>query len=279
MTSRLRRWLVAHPVTALLLWFFTVGQALSFTPVIGSSLGRELPVEPFTAASTWVGLLLPAGFLTWICDGRHAVRALVFTLIPARRQVPWLVGILLVVPATSLAIAGAVVGLPDALTLTDTAAAYLSGTGLQTLVHLLTNNLWEEVAWTGFVQARLQQRWTPSRAVLVTAPLFALQHLALIADNSALAALTVALALLLLALPYRAALGWLFNHTHSLLLVGVAHACGDAMATGSVLGDGFLPILYGRGVGPMHLFAFAVLGTAVWIGTRGRLGYRGGLRL
>lgn len=267
-----RRWVTAHPVTALLVWFFTVGQALAFAPVIGAALGRELPVEPFTAASTWIGLLLPAAALTLICDGPRGTRLLLEALSPARRQLPWLVGILLVVPATSLLIAVAVLGLPDSLTWTGTATAYLSGMGLQALVHLLTNNLWEEVAWTGFVQARLQQRWTPSRAVLVTAPLFALQHLALIADNSAVAAVTVTLALVLLALPYRAAMGWIFNRTHSLLLVGVAHACGDAIATGSVLGDGFLPALYERGVGPLHLFAFAVLGTAVWVGTRGRLG-------
>lgn len=261
-------------MTALLLWFFTVGQALAFAPVVGSWVGHELPVEPFTAASTWLGLLLPAVVLTWVCDAASGVRALLDRLAPVARQLGWYVGVLVVVPTTSLGVAVVVVGLPDALTVTTAWTAYVSGTGVQTVVHLLTNNLWEEVAWAGFVQARLQQRWTPTKAVLVTAPLFALQHLALIADSSAAAALTVTLALVLLALPYRAAMGWLFNRTGSLLLVGVAHACGDAMATGSVLGDGFLPALYERGTGPLHLFAFALLGTVAWVATRGRLGCR-----
>jgi membrane protease YdiL (CAAX protease family) len=141
------------------------------------------------------------------------------------------------------------------------------------LAHLLTNNLCEEVAWMGVVQLRLQQRTTPSRAVLITAPLVALQHLALVADNSLLAGLVVTAALVLLSLPYRAAMGWLYNRTHSLLLVGVAHAVGDAMATGSVFGDALLPSLYGRNLGPLHLFAIGLLGSIVWMWTRGRLGH------
>jgi len=273
-TRRLRRWVTAHPVTTLALWFFTVGQALAFAPVVGSSVGHELPVGPFTAASTWLGLLLPAVVLTRMCYGPLGVRALLGKLTLGRSRLGWLVGVLVVVPATSLGIAVALLGRPDDLTVTSAWTAFLSGTGVQTVVHLLTNNLWEEVAWTGFVQARLQQRWTPSKAVLVTAPLFALQHLALVADNSMVAALTVTLALVLLALPYRAAMGWLFNRTGSLLLVGVAHACGDAMATGSVFGDGFLPALYQRSTGPVHLFAFALLGPVAWVATRGRLGSR-----
>ena len=279
MSARIRQWLRAHPVTGLVLWFFTVGQALAFAPVLASSLGHEVPIEPFTMASTWVGLLLPAVYLTWLCDGRHGLRTLLGTLGPARRQlgrqVGWCVAILLVVPVTSLGLVVAVSGPPDASSAATVAAAYVTGTVLQTVVHLLTNNLWEEVAWTWFVQARLQERYTPSRAVLLTAPLFALQHLALVADGgSAGAVLLVTSALVLLALPYRAAIGWLYNRTHSVLLAGVAHACGDAMDTGSVLGEGFLPELYGRSLGPVNLFAFAILGTAAWVATRGRLGSR-----
>ena len=274
MSRWLRQHLPSHPVAALLLWFFTVGQALAFIPVIAASSGHDLPRGAFTMASTWIGLLLPAVLLTWVCDGSQGVRALVSALLPRGGDLPWLTGILVVVPATSLAIAVAASGAPRSLVPVDVAAALLSGLALQTVVHLLTNNLWEEVAWTWFVQLRLQRRWTPTTAVLATGPAFALQHLALVADNSVGAALVVTAALMLLALPYRAAMGWLFNRTNSLLLVGVAHASGDAVAAGSPLGDGFLPALYDRNVGPLHLFAFAVLGGVVWVGTRGRLGWR-----
>jgi hypothetical protein len=44
------------------------------------------------------------------------------------------------------------------------------------------------------------------------------------------------------------------------------------MSTGSLLGDAFLPSLYGRNLGPLHLFAIGLLGTIVWISSRGNLG-------
>ena len=60
------------------------------------------------------------------------------------------------------------------------AAALLQGFVVQGILVLVTNNLWEEAAWTGFVQARLQQRHGAVRAALITGPLFALQHIALV---------------------------------------------------------------------------------------------------
>ncbi len=267
-SAALRRWIGEHPVVALVVWFFTVGQALAFTPVVGSSAGHELPVEPFTTASTWLGLLLPAVYVTWAADGRPGVHRLVGTLRPAGAG--WFLGVLIAVPAVSLAIAVAINGWPS--TGAGQVLQAYAAAGPAALVHLLTNNLWEEVAWMGVVQLRLQQRTTPSRAVLVTAPLVALQHVALVADNSLLASLLVTAVLVLVSLPYRAAMAWLYNRTHSLLLVGVAHAVGDAMATGSLLGDAFLPSLYGRNLGPLHLFAIGLLGVVVWISSRGRLG-------
>ena len=265
----MRRWVAGHPVAALLVWFFTVGQALAFAPVVASSVGRDLPVEPFTTASTWFGLLLPAVYVTWAADGDAGLRSLGRGLRPARAG--WFVAVLVAVPVAGLGIAAVAAGWPSAGP-GETLTAYVEA-GPAVLVHLLTNNLWEEVAWMGVVQLRLQQRSTPARAVLVTAPLVALQHLALVADGSLAAALVVTGALVLLSFPYRAAMGYLYNRTHSLLLVGVAHAVGDAMATGSFAGDAFLPSLYGRNLGPLHLFALALLGGVVWIATRGRLGH------
>jgi hypothetical protein len=54
--------------------------------------------------------------------------------------------------------------------------------------------------------------------------------------------------------------------------VGAAHAAGDAVAAGTVLGEGFLPRLYGQNLGPLHLFAFSAIGLVVVLATRRRLG-------
>jgi membrane protease YdiL (CAAX protease family) len=261
-----------RPVTAFLVWFFTVGQLIAFVPLLGAANGVRLAPEPFTIASTWVGLLLPALVITWMVDGPSAVRGLLRRATSARLSLWWYAVALGLVPLISLGIACALAGPPDDTTAPDLAGAYLLGLLLQTVVHLVTNNLWEEVAWTGLVQARLQSRMSALSAAALTGPMFALQHTALVVGGPAGGTVTVLLALTLLAVPYRAVMGWLYNRTHSLLLVGAAHAAGDAVAAGTVLGDGFLPRLYGQNLGPLHLFAFAAIGLAVVLATRGRLG-------
>lgn len=261
-----------RPVTAFALWFFTVGQLIAFVPVLAAANGVRLAPEPFTMASTLVGLLLPALVIVWVVDGPSAVRELLRRTTAARLSMRWYAVVLGVIPLTSLGIAYAMAGPPSSITVAGLGVAYLLGLVLQAFVHLLTNNLWEEVAWTGFVQSRLQARHSPLTAAALTAPLFALQHTALVVGGSLVGTVAVLLVLVVLALPYRAVMGWLYNRTHSLLLVGAAHAAGDAVAAGTVLGEGFLPRLYGQNLGPLHLFAFAAIGLVVVLATRRRLG-------
>jgi membrane protease YdiL (CAAX protease family) len=109
-------------------------------------------------------------------------------------------------------------------------------------------------------------------AAFLTAPLFALQHIPLILDNSLLGGVLVMVALVALAVPFRVVMAWIFNRTGSLFLVGLAHACGNAVVTSTVVGDALVHALYGRNLGPVHLFAFALIGVAVAVATRGRLG-------
>src|SRR5919107_975750 len=270
------RWVARHPVAALLVWSFTVGQAVAFIPVVASSRGVELPVQPFTTASTWVGLLLPSLALTWLVDGRPATHVLLSRLTAVRRPVRWYALTLVLVPFLSMAIAVGMVGTPGETASLELVRAIVVGFGLQAALHLLTNNLWEELAWTGFVQARLQLSHSPMVAALLTAPLFALQHTPLLVGNSLLGGSVVMVALVVLAVPFRAVMAWICNRTGSLFLVGLAHACGNAVVTSTLLGDAFLPALYGRNLGPVHLFSFAVIGAAVVAVTRGRLGLTDG---
>jgi membrane protease YdiL (CAAX protease family) len=272
------RWLAGHPVLALVVWFFTVGQAIAFTPVIASSIGAHLPEQPFTVASTWLGLLLPAVAITWLVDGPTKTRALLKRLTAVRRPVRWYVLCLAVVPLTSLAITTATLGVPVVASPSDLLHACLLGFGLQTAWHLVTNNLWEELAWTGFVQARLQSSHSPMVAAVLTAPLFALQHSPLIFDNTLVAGVLVMAALIALAVPFRVVMAWIFNRTGSLFLVGLAHACGNAVVTSTAVGDALVPALYGRNLGPIHLFAFALIGIVVAVLTRGRLGIDNSIR-
>jgi membrane protease YdiL (CAAX protease family) len=269
------RWVAGHPVAALIVWFFTVGQAIAFIPVIASSAGADLPLQPFTIASTWVGLLLPAVAITRLVHGRDAARALLSRLSLVRQPLRWYALCLVVVPLTSLAIVTAMVGAPTEASVSDLVRAGLVAFGVHAWLHLVMNNLWEELAWTGFVQAQLQDRHAPVLAALATAPLFALQHSPLVfGGNSVAGGAVVMLALVGLAVPFRMVMGWILNRTGSLFLVGVAHACGNAVVTGTVVGDALVPDLFGRNVGPVHLFAFAAIGVVVAVATRARWGSR-----
>jgi hypothetical protein len=73
--------------------------------------------------------------------------------------------------------------------------------------------------------------------------------------------------------PFRALMGWVYNRTGSLFLVGLLHATGNAAASGSGFGESFLRQLYPtESVGTLHVLASVVVGLAVIAATRGRLG-------
>jgi membrane protease YdiL (CAAX protease family) len=261
-----------HPITAFLAWFFTVGQAVAFVPVVAAANGIELMAQPFVVASTLVGLLLPAVVITRIVEGPERVRELWRSSFAVGVPLRWYVLALVGVPLLATALAVAFFGLPAAGS--SILTAVVLGLLLQTVLALIPNNLFEEVAWMGFVQARLQDRYrSPLRAALVVGPLFALQHVSLVVGQGTTGLLLLGM-LVVLAIPFRAALGFVHNRTGSLFLVGLVHATGNAAAGGSGFGDGLLPRLYPDAgfVGLMHLLAFGVIGLVLIAATRGRLG-------
>jgi membrane protease YdiL (CAAX protease family) len=136
-----------------------------------------------------------------------------------------------------------------------------------------SNNLWEEVAWMGFVQARLQARHGPMRAAAITGPLFALQHISLMFGNPLVVGVIIMVVFAIVAIPFRALLGWAYNSTGSLFIVGLIHAVGNGLTAGSgFFAAGLLPRLYTNDVvGVMHLLSSAVIGLVVIAATRGRL--------
>ena len=77
-----------------------------------------------------------------------------------------------------------------------------------------------------------------------------------------------------LTIPFRFLLGWMYNRTASLFLVGLLHAASNAAAGGSGYQQGYLSAAYpGQQIaGLSHLLASAMLGLIVVIATRGRLG-------
>ena len=114
----------------------------------------------------------------------------------------------------------------------------------------------------------------PVLAAVLTAPLFALQHISLTVGNPIPAAILIMVLLAVLAVPFRFVTGWAYNRTGSLFLVGLIHGAGNAVTGGSGFQHGFLTRLYPEQQLPglAHLLAFLVIGLIVVALTRGRLG-------
>jgi uncharacterized protein len=266
-----------HPLRAFLLWFFTVGQALAFTPVLVNASGGDLPVQAFVVASTLIGLLLPTLVITRLVDGPEGLRALWHRATRTRAALGWYLLAVLGVPLLALGIAATLLGAPTGAT-GELLPLLASGLLLPLALTFLPNNWWEEVAWQGFVQARLQDRRGPVVAAVLTGVLFALQHIALVAGADLISAAVLMAVLVVLAIPFRFLTGWLYNRTSSLFLVGLLHAMGNAVTGGSGFHPGLLARLYpGEQTATMaHLFAFFLVGLVALAATRGRLGLRRG---
>jgi membrane protease YdiL (CAAX protease family) len=261
-------------VGAFLTWAFTVGQAIAFLPVALRALyDVDMATHLFVVLANLIGLLLPALVITRIVDGPDGVRALWSSALRARAGWRWYLLALVGVPLATAAITLLLLG-PPARAGSLLGPALVAGLLVQSVLVFLTSNWWEEIAWAGFLQSRLQDRAGPVRAALLTGPLFALQHVSLAVGNSLAGAVAVLVFITAMAIPFRFLQGWVLNGTGSLFVVGLVHAAGNASTDGSgVAGTGFLPRLYpGQNVGPVHLVASAALGLVVLTATRGRLG-------
>lgn len=262
-----------RPLVSFFLWAYTVGQVLPWSVMLAGQEDRAWLLSGTLVVSTVIGLLLPALVITRITDGPEALRGLCLRAVKMRVGLVWYAAAFLLVPAVTLAVGVLLGGTPS-----NRSAGFLLGAlGPHFLLPLLVTfvliNWWEEVAWMGFVQARLQDWRGPLLAAVIVAPLFALQHSALVAGQGVLAGAVLLVALSVLAVPFRIAVGWAYNRTGSLFLVGLVHAIGNAATGGDGINAGYLRHLYpgNSNVTMAHLLAMFLLGLLVLILTRGRL--------
>jgi len=265
-----------YPIGAFLVWFFTVGQALAFVPLIARwSSGADLPTEPFLLAATFVGLVLPTIVITWITEGREGLRALrqrtLNVWVPPRWYAFAVVGVPMIIVALWAAVSGPPERAPGSAPWLVLCASFL----LQLVVVFVTFNLWEELAWMGFVQARLQQRHGAIRAAVLTGPVFALGHVSQVIEGSVTTVIATLALLVAVCIPFRALQALVYNRTGSLIPVALVHAAANAAAAGSLAGAGLLDRLYpGDGAGGLVFPILGALGLVAIPLTRGRLGHR-----
>lgn len=227
-----RGFVARHPVAVMVTSMLGIANAL-LVPVARAGL----PIEPFLLVAVVFAQLLPAVLVTAAVDGRAGVRDLF------RRVFRWRVRpgayalALLALPAGSIALTAVTFG-PDTVTRVLTQPGALVSY-LLALTILPIVNLWEETAVMGVIQDRLTARHGLVLGAVLTAPVFALQHLALHVTESPTQALVSMGALLALAVPFRIVSGHLYAYAgRSVLLVAMMHVTFNATNNNLLRGPG-----------------------------------------
>lgn len=260
----LRGFVRRHPYLTFLLTFNTFGQAVAFVPVIAHRrYGVEMDVDLLLVIPTLVFLLLPALAITRIARGQVAFRQLASSMVRFRVSAGWYLLPLLAVPTLTLLTA---LPAPPGLTAHQLLSAYVSAYVPGLLFQFLTTNLWEETVWMGFFQGPLQQRFGPWRAVLLTVPFFALEHVSLVFGGTVEQGLAQLGLILIVTFFTRVLLAWVYNRTDSVALAGLIHAASNAA------GLSLVPQLFHSPGGGGS--ALLILGLVVIAATRGRLGWQ-----
>jgi membrane protease YdiL (CAAX protease family) len=141
----------------------------------GGSLPATLHIAPDELAGlllTLVGLFPAAMIVTWAADGRVGVRRLLGRMRRWRVGAGWWLLLLAGLPLLTIAI-GLVLG--DSLAAIDPVRLLVSQLVFGAINFALVN-IWEETAWAGVVQTRLERRHTIFVAALLTAIPFAFAH-------------------------------------------------------------------------------------------------------
>jgi uncharacterized protein len=182
--SWLRRFAVRRPLTAFLVLGISLGYSLAFVwglayngVIPGGGLADALNIAPdeLVGAATLLALLPAALFVTWASEGRAGVRILLRRAFHWRVSLWWWLTVLFGLPALTVGLA---LLLGDDLRPVDISSLVVSQLTLL-LVNFIVTNLWEETAWTGVFQTRLEERHNWFVAALITAVPFAAMHLPL----------------------------------------------------------------------------------------------------
>jgi uncharacterized protein len=263
-----------HPVAAFLVMVYTVNTAVAVVPVLTRRDLLPFGLAPYDSLGHILGVALPAFIVVAAMHGRDGVRDLAQRTLRWRVGVRWYLIALLVVPVAAVLCASALFGLAPLSALVEKWELLLTVVVPKLVLLILFFNLAEEVGWTGFLQARLQERRGPLKASLIVTVPFALFHLPgwMVEFGFSLAQLHLALAVTaafgISQLFGRVVVMWLYNNTgYSVLLVGMFHSSFNV--TTSTF-DSFIP----REMG--FLLAVGVVTVAavlIVVFTRGRLSY------
>jgi uncharacterized protein len=229
------RWVAARrPLTTFLILGLALGYALALLwglayhgVIPGGGLAAALHIAPdeLTGGAVVLSLFPAALLVTWATSGSVGVRSLFRRAFHWRVSPGWWLTVLLGLPVLTVSLA---LLMGDQLRSVDV-PSFLASQLMLLLVNFIVINLWEEMAWTGLFQTRLEERHNWLVAALLTAIPFAAIHLPLqffldqpVTPSSLAAAFGVYLLLGLLVRPLLAV--FRRGTGDSLLLVGLLHS-------------------------------------------------------
>jgi uncharacterized protein len=229
----IRAFVARRPVTAFLILAFAIAYpvmalvALAVHRVIpGGSLVDQLPFPPDEIAGlmlTMFALLPSALFVTWAANGRPGLISLIRRIARWRFGIGWWLAVLAGLPVLTV-IFTLILG--GSLKSIDPVGLFWSQLRLL-LINFILVNLWEETAWAGVVQTRLEHRHNIFVAAALTAVPFGFIHLPLaFLSEITLASILISLAAyILLGLFLRPLIGVVLRGSRdSLLAAGLMHS-------------------------------------------------------
>jgi membrane protease YdiL (CAAX protease family) len=193
--SGFRGFAARRPIAAMLVMLFSIAYPLLIVLALvqhqvipGRGLVDALPVpvdEVAGLALTVCALLPSALYVTWAAEGRAGLRRLAGRVFRWRFGLGWWVFILTALPVLTL-VSGLLLG--DTFRPVDP-VTFLRSQLWQLLVQVFLVNLWEETAWAGVMQTRLERRHHLFVAAIITAVPFGFVHwpLVLLGDVTPLA--------------------------------------------------------------------------------------------
>jgi CAAX protease family protein len=252
-SSSLRRVVARHPVGAFLLIAYAISWTI-FLPVVLQGRGLlALPVDlsegfafnTVTSLASILGLALPAFLVTAATSGEAGVRNLLRRCLRWRVGVGWYLIALFGLLVATLLVASVFLGLAPLGALVEKWPLLFTLFLPEVLLPFVFIQIFEETAWTGFMQHTLQERRGPLVASILVAPAFILMHLPLLLLDAGigLALLIIMGAGVILAVFFRIVIMWLYNSTgRSVLIVALFHSAynsavsfGDQEFTGELI--------------------------------------------
>ena len=264
-----------HPVAAFLIMVYVVNVATALSPALTRRDLLPYGQAPYDLLAHLLGTAIPAFIVTAALRGTAGVREFVQRCLRWRVGIRWYLLAILGPTVVTLLLAVVLAGSAPLMAVAENWPTFFTLVLPSLAFAFVLSNFHEEIGWTGFLFDRVQDRYSPLKAVAIVSVPFALAHIPgfIVEGGSLVDGLIILGVLFVPQLASRVIVAWLYNNTNrSLLIVGLFHSAYN-VRTQAEFSDAFLPVA--EDIQFLILVAVPIL-PAILIAalTRGRLSYR-----